>query len=91
MLADGTQNISSGQLTYGVDLDSSIVSVVEFIEVNFAQFREKVKGEISTSEKSLTDRLCKYFNRNAGNYPFYFHHENVENPDTLRRFSTFSF
>jgi len=80
MLADDTQNISGGQLTHGVELDSSIISVVEFIEVHFVKFRDKVKGEITTSEKSLTDKLCKYFNRNAGNYPFYFHHENVENP-----------
>ena len=80
MLADSYQNISSGQLTHGIELDSSITSVIEFIEIHFSQFREKVKGEITTSEKSLTDKLCKYFNRNAGNYPFYFHHENVENP-----------
>jgi len=80
MLADGSQNISNGQLTHGIELDSSINSVVKFIEVHFAQFREKVTGEITASEKSLTDKLCKYFNRNAGSYPFYFHHENVENP-----------
>jgi len=82
MLAEAPQNISGGQLTHGVELDSSITSVVEFIEVHFAQFREKVKGEITASEKSLTDKLCKYFNRNAGNFPFYFHHENVENHST---------
>ncbi|MDC7996333.1 hypothetical protein [Altibacter sp. HG106] len=80
MLADASRNTSSGQLTHGIELDSSITSVVEFIEIHFTQFREKVKGEITASEKSLTDKLCKYFNRNAGSYPFYFHHENVENP-----------
>ncbi|MFS4466710.1 hypothetical protein [Maribacter sp. 2210JD10-5] len=82
MLADASQNISSGQLTHGVELDSSITSVIEFIEVHFPQFREKVDGEVTASEKSLTDRLCKYFNRNAGNFPFYFHHENVEDYTT---------
>ena len=82
MLADAPKNTSSGQLTHGIELDTSITSVVEFIEVHFAHFREKVKGEITTSEKSLTDKLCKYFNRNAGNSPFYFHHENVENHST---------
>ncbi len=80
MLVDSFQNISSGQLTHGIELESSLNSVVEFIEVHFAQFQEKVKGEITANEKSLTDKLCKYFNRNAGSYPFYFHHENVENP-----------
>lgn len=79
MLAEASQNISSGKLTHGIEIDSSIKAVVEFIEIHFTKFSEKVKGEITTSEKSLTDKLCKYFNRNAGNYPFYFHHENVEN------------
>jgi len=79
MLADASQNISSGMLTEGIEPDSSIKSVVEFIEIHFTKFSKKVKGEITTSEKSLTDKLCKYFNRNVGNYPFYFHHENVEN------------
>jgi len=79
MLADASQNISSGMLTEGIEPDSSIKSVVEFIEIHFTKFSKKVKGEITTSEKSLTDKLCKYFNRNTGNYPFYFHHENVEN------------
>ena len=82
MLADASKNINSGQLTHGVELDSSITSVVEFIEIHFGEFSEKAKGEISSSEKSLNDRLCKYFNRNAGNYPFYFHHENVEDHTT---------
>lgn len=80
MLADVSQNNSSGKLAEGVELDSSISSVVEFIKIHFAEFSNKVKGEISASEKSLTDRLCKYFNRKATAYPFYFHHENVENP-----------
>ncbi|WP_373059984.1 hypothetical protein [Zunongwangia sp. H14] len=82
MLADTSKNTTSGQLTHGIELDSSITSVVDFIEVHFAQFREKIKGEVTASEKSLTDKLCKYFNRNAGNYPFYFHHENVEDHST---------
>jgi len=79
MLADGFQSTSSGKLTEGIELDSSIIAVVEFIEVHFLEFSKKVKGEITTSEKALTDKLCKFLNRNSGAYPFYFHHENVEN------------
>jgi len=79
MLADASQNIGSGKLTHGIEIDSSIKSVVKFIEIHFTEFSKKVKGEITTSEKSLTDKLCKYFNRNSGNYPFFFHHENIEN------------
>ena len=82
MLADNSQNISTGKVSHGIDVDSSIKSVVEFIEIHFAKFSDKVKGELSASEKSLTDKLCKYLNRNAGSYPFLFHHENVENFDS---------
>lgn len=79
MLADASRNISSEKLTEGIEPESSVKSVVEFIEIHFIEFSNRVKGEITTSEKSLTDKLCKYFSRNAGNYRFYFHHENVEN------------
>ena len=79
MLADSSQNISSGMLTEGIELDSSIKSVIEFIEIHFSNFSQKVKGEISSSEKALTDKLCKFLNRNSSTYPFFFHHENVEN------------
>nr|WP_319398831.1 hypothetical protein [uncultured Carboxylicivirga sp.] len=82
MLADVSQNNSSGKLTNGIEIDSSIKSVVEFIEIYFSEFAEKVKGKIDTSEKSLTDKLCKYLNRNASSYPFYFQHENVENSES---------
>lgn len=80
MLADIPQNIGSGKLMHGIEMDSSIKSVIEFIEIHFAEFANKVRGETTANEKALTDKLCKYLNRNVGNYPFYFHHENVENP-----------
>ncbi|WP_322549704.1 hypothetical protein [Flavobacterium psychraquaticum] len=79
MLADINQNISNGELTHGIEIDSSIKCVIGFIETHFLEFSEKVKGEINANEKSLTDRLCKHFNRKANSYPFYFHHENIEN------------
>lgn len=78
MLADQIENIGNGELSEGVEVDASIKAVIEFIETHFSGFSEKVKGEITASEKALTDKLCKYFNRIAGSYPFYFHHENVE-------------
>lgn len=79
MLADSSQNIGGGRLTHGIEPDSSIKSVIEFIEIHFANFSQKVKGEIASSEKALTDKLCKFLNRKASKYPFFFHHENVEN------------
>ncbi|MEQ6122034.1 hypothetical protein [Reichenbachiella sp. MALMAid0571] len=78
MLADRIENIGNGELSEGVEIDASIKAVIEFIETHFSGFSEKVKGEITASEKAITDKLCKYFNRVAGSYPFYFHHENVE-------------
>lgn len=82
MLADGLENVGSGRLTQGIETDSSINSVVEFIEEHLSDFADKIKGETSISEKALTDKLCKFLNRKAGNYPFYFHHENVEDHST---------
>ncbi|WP_066833870.1 hypothetical protein [Rufibacter ruber] len=82
MLAEDIENISNGMLSYGIETDASIQAVVEFIETNFQDFSDKIKGEITANEKSLTDKLCKYFNRKAGSYPFYFHHENVEDHST---------
>ncbi len=82
MLASASLNNSSGKLTSGIEINSSIKAVIDFIEVNFVEFAEKVKGETSTSEKALTDKLCKFLNRNASAYPFFFHHENVEDHST---------
>ena len=82
MLADRIENIGNGELSEGVEIDASIKAVIEFIETHFSGFSEKIKGEITASEKALTDKLCKYFNRLAGSYPFYFHHENVEDPSS---------
>ncbi|WP_053225121.1 hypothetical protein [Roseivirga seohaensis] len=82
MLADRIENIGSGELSEGVEIDASIKAVIEFIETHFSHFSEKVKGEITASEKALTDKLCKYLNRVAEPYPFYFHHENVEDPSS---------
>ncbi len=84
MLADSSQNNGSGKLTTGIEIDSSIKSVIEFIEIYFGEFSNKMKGEITSSEKSLTDKLCKFLNRQVSAYPFFFHHENVENPDSGR-------
>lgn len=78
MLADQVENRINGQLSDGIEVDASIKAVIEFIEIHFPEFSEKVKGDITASEKAITDKLCKHFNRQAGSYPFHFHHENVE-------------
>mgnify|MGYP003639893008 CR=1 FL=1 len=78
MLADQVEHSDNGQLTGGIEVDSSVKAVIEFIEIHFPRFSEKIKGDTTASEKAITDKLCKYFNRQAGSYPFQFHHENVE-------------
>lgn len=82
MLADASQNNTSGKLTNGIELDSSINAVIDFIEIHFREFSMKMKGEITSNEKALTDKLCKFLNRHAAGFPFFFQHENVEDPDT---------
>jgi hypothetical protein len=84
MLSDSNQNISNGKLSQGIEIDSSIRCVIDFIESNFIEFSKKIKGEIDANEKALTDKLCKFLNRNANGYPFYFHHENIENHSSGR-------
>lgn len=78
MLADQVENRINGQLSEGIEVDASVKVVIEFFEIYFPEFSEKVKGDITASERALTDKLCKFFNRKTGSYPFYFHHENVE-------------
>lgn len=82
MLSDGDVRRSNGILTQGIEPDSSVQSVVAFIEIHFEEFAKKMKGEITASEKALTDKLCKFLNRHASSYPFFFQHENVENHGT---------
>lgn len=82
MLADASRNSSSGKLSNGIELDASIKAVIDFIEIHFVEFSKKAKGEVTTSEKSLTDKLCKFLNRQASSCPFFFQHENVEDHST---------
>ncbi|WP_051692048.1 hypothetical protein [Pedobacter borealis] len=78
MLANVSQNISCGKITVGLEPDQTVKSVIEFLELNFKEFGNKVRGEVTANEKALTDKLCKFLNRNAFATPFFFHHENVE-------------
>ncbi|MDW3197634.1 MAG: hypothetical protein R8G66_35035 [Cytophagales bacterium] len=82
MLADGVKNIGNGEISKGLEVDASIHAVVHFIDQYFPRFAEKVRGEITTSESSLTDKLCTYFNRQASEYPFFFQPEKLQDHTT---------
>ncbi len=80
MLSENQPFIGSGALniTADIELPASISAVINFIELQFAAFILNLTGNYNTSEKALTDKLCKFLNRNAVGYPFFFQHENVE-------------
>ena len=61
MLADRVENTGNGKLSSGVEFDASIKAVIEFIEINFPIFSDKVKGEITASEKALNDKVNGWF------------------------------
>ena len=82
MLADRSDNIGNGKLSEGVEIDASVRAVIDFIETHFSDFSKKIKGELTASEKALTDKLCIYFNRKANGYPFNFQREKVEDYST---------
>lgn len=88
MLADNSQNISKGQLTHGIELDSSIKSVVEFIETQLDIFRNKNLGEISTVEDTLNEKLCILLQRNIEARPYFFKSEKIQDFDSGRSAKT---
>lgn len=84
MLADASQNIGSGKLTHGIEIDSSIKSVVEYIQTQLNVFRLKYLGEISAVEDTLNENLFIILQRNIGARPYFFKPEKIQNPDSGR-------
>lgn len=88
MLADTSQNISSGKLTHGIEIDSSIKSVVEYIQTQLGVFRLKYLGETSAVEDTLNENLFIILQRNIGARPYFFKPEKIQNPDSGRSAKT---
>lgn len=82
MLADSSQNNSSGRLTQGVEADSSLKAIIDYIEKYLPIFRTKNQGEIRTSEDTLNERLFNVFQRHASSVPFFFKPEKIQDAST---------
>jgi len=88
MLADNSLNISSGELTHGIEIDSSIKSVVEYVQTQLNVFRLKYIGETSTKEDTLNENLFIILRRNIGARPYFFKPEKIQNPKSGRSAKT---
>jgi hypothetical protein len=78
MLSDLRPNASSGNLSAGIETDSSIKAVIAFIKEHFNLFAEKNKGATDLNEKGLSQKLCIFLNRNVNQHPFFFHSDFME-------------
>ena len=88
MLAENLQHNSSGKLTEGIEIDSTLKAVVEYIQTQLEVFRLKYRGEISTVEDTLNENLFILLQRNIGPRPFFFKPEKIQNPDSGRSAKT---
>lgn len=80
MLADSLHNNISGRLTKGIEPNSAINSILEYLEVQLGYFVEKNKGCISFPEDTLNERLVIILQRNIGFRPYFFKPEKIQNP-----------
>jgi hypothetical protein len=79
MISDSIVNTSNGKITSGIELDSSIKAVLDFVREHFVLFAKNNKKNIHSNEKGLTQKLCIHLNRQAKRQPFYFQPEYMEN------------
>jgi hypothetical protein len=88
MLADNLENNSSGKLTEGIETDSTIIAVVEYIQTQLDVFCHKYQGEISAVEDTLNENLFILLQRNIGPRPYFFKPEKVQAPGSGRSAKT---
>ena len=80
MLSDSGNKPSTGSISSGAESKASITGVFEFITLYLPNFPATLTDGESLNETTITDHLCKFFQRNCVEFPFYFHHENIEQP-----------
>jgi len=80
MLADGSQNISSGQLTHGIELNSSINSIIDYLQEQLSIFKSKYQGNSLAVEDTLNENLFILLQRNIGVRPYFFKPEKIQDP-----------
>jgi hypothetical protein len=82
MLSDQVNTTAGlGFLTLNIETDTSIQGVLNCLNLNLPLFAKKQKGKIKMNEDGLTQRLCRFLNRNIGSFPFLFEKEDMENDE----------
>jgi hypothetical protein len=80
MLSNNKITSSSGQLI-GPKPNTSILSVLNFVEIHLNDFSKKYRNSKIDNEKGLTQKLCFLLNSYADGYPFWFEKEYMELPE----------
>jgi len=78
MLSEKGGNLGSGKIN--LISDQSIIVVVSFVEDVLKKFAEIEEYKEIENEKGLTQKLVILLNSSENSFPFYFHHEYIENP-----------
>lgn len=78
MLGDSTSKSSSGLISLGLEVDTSVLAVLNFLEKNLSNFTIKNKGLINHNEEGLTEKLIIYLERKRITEPFLFFNEKKE-------------
>ena len=80
MLFESKITSVSGRLI-GPKSNTSILSVLSFVEEHLIDFSKKYKNSNIENEKGLTQKLCILLNSYADGYPFWFDKEYMELPE----------
>ena len=78
MLGDNRPKNSHGRISISQKNDKEIQSVLDCLNLNLPSFAKKQKGKTEMNEDGLTQRLCRFLNRNIGIFPFLFDKEDME-------------
>lgn len=83
MLSDASETVSTGELR-GPEIDSSILTVVGFVEEQLPVFSQKYINSAIKNEKGLTSGLKNLLQKEAINrkYPFMFEKDPPEEPES---------
>lgn len=72
------RHANNGRITKGIEVDASVLSVLDFVKINLSVFVKKNKGAVSMNENGLTQKLCILLNRIKDKEPFFFQPEDME-------------
>lgn len=78
MLGNKPSKGNSGRISSGIEVDASILAVLDFLETHLPSFANKNKGRTAYNEKGLTEKLIILLNRKLIAEPFFFHNDKME-------------